>query len=48
MDIPVLFRRRLQLREYREALAVRGQVVVQKSAGVVKLLIGPQARLALR
>ena len=46
MDIPLLFRRCLQLREYCKALAVRRQVVVQKSVDIVKLLIGPRAQLA--
>ena len=46
MDGPLLFRWRVQVGENCKALAVRRQVVVQNSAEVVKLLIGPQARLA--
>ena len=46
MDIPLLLRWRFKLREYCKPLAVRRKVVVRISAEVVKLLIGPHARLA--
>ena len=44
--ISLLFHRRLELGENCKALAIRRQIVVQSSAEVVKLLIGPQVRLA--
>lgn len=47
MDIPLRWRRCLKLRKCCELLSVRRNVVAQISGEVVKLLIGPHARLAL-
>src|ERR1700722_1592037 len=46
MNIPLLFGGCVQLRENCKAFAVRRQIVVEGSAEVAKLLIGPHARLA--
>jgi len=46
LDIPLLFRWRVQFREHSKAIAVRRQIIVRISVDVVKLLIGPHARFA--